>query len=183
MNFDRLTARKRDKMVLNGISCLPKWKYPGYNTIKQLKNQDEPIKVEISGYRNHETSRQASHTILKNRRQTEKDTNKGHYADITLKNKETGYKIVFYHHHNIVTENHELIRIDACGHHTSTTKERINAHLPTGFYLKQEDYEWMLKTPNGGHITFKSGMQINKKTGIVKYSDGKEAFVQTEVNQ
>lgn len=86
-------------------------------------------------------------------------TDKGAYRDVTIALDD---RIIHYYHQSpVVTELPDgSFKIDSCGYRTSTTKERINRYLPSGYYLYQEDYEWFLKTPDGER-EFTDGMRID----------------------
>lgn len=85
-------------------------------------------------------------------------TGKGAYRDVSIRDNDT---IVHYYHQSpVVVENGDLFRISSCGWKTSTTKERINRHLPRGFRVFQEDFEWYVETPEET-LEFKDGMKIN----------------------
>jgi hypothetical protein len=46
------------------------------------------------------------------------------------------------HGHTILTYLPEGIRVSSCGYKTHTTKERLNAFLPSGYNVCQKDFEW-----------------------------------------
>jgi len=76
-----------------------------------------------------------------------KTTDKGAYRDMTV---DLGDRVIHYYHQSpVVIEYPDCYRVSDCGWQTSTTKERINRHLPTGYYVRQIDFEWYLDTPNG----------------------------------
>jgi len=85
-------------------------------------------------------------------------TDKGAYRDVTVDY--GGATVHFYHQSAVVVKRGRTIRLDSHGYRTSTTKERINRHLPGGYRLYQEDYDWYLSTPDGDR-EFTDGMTIH----------------------
>ena len=69
-------------------------------------------------------------------------TSKGAYRDEAFEFE--GKIIIYYHQHAIIVKEGNKITLDSCRWRTSTTKERINRHLPNGWYLFQKNYEWFL---------------------------------------
>jgi len=97
------------------------------------------------------------------------DTDKGAYRDVTVEMPD-GRVVHFYHQSPVVVQQAGRYRLDSHGYRTSTTKERINRHLPRGIKVFQEDYEWYLKrydpsAPYGERDPtieeFTDGMEIN----------------------
>jgi len=86
-------------------------------------------------------------------------TDKGAYrnAIIEMPDNRTVY---IYHKTPIVTEKEGTYILNNGGWETSTTKERINRHIPSGYYVRQKDFTWYLETPNNEQIEFKNGMTI-----------------------
>jgi len=74
-------------------------------------------------------------------------------------------EVVYYHQNPVIIKSDNQIKISSCGHKTKTTKERINDHLPHGYYVRQEDYVWYLERPVGDRIEFYDGMVVNKNGG------------------
>lgn len=86
-----------------------------------------------------------------------KTTKKGAYRDVSIRLEDT---IVHYYHQSpIVVQNGDVYRLSSCGWKTSTTKERINRYLPSGYFVRQRDFEWYLETPEET-LDFKDGMEI-----------------------
>jgi hypothetical protein len=77
-----------------------------------------------------------------------KTTEKGAYRDVTVKmpGGRTVYFVYFYHQSPVVVEVDGRFRIDNFGYETSTTKQRINDYIPSGFTVYQQGGEWFLKT-------------------------------------
>lgn len=71
-------------------------------------------------------------------------TEKGAYRDETYV--VDGATVHYYHQSPVVVEVDGRYRLDNCGYQTSTTKDRINDHLPRGYHLIQRDFEWYIKT-------------------------------------
>jgi len=79
---------------------------------------------------------------------------------------------VSYHGHEIIRINKRGdMRLDSCGFQTSTTKERFNSLMPSGFYISQKDRVWYLQGPRsvgsaaaaGTSVIFQDGMVITAK--------------------
>lgn len=71
-----------------------------------------------------------------------------------------GNHYVFYHSTAVVIDLAEDgYRLANGGWKTSTTKERINEHLPSGYKLVQRDCDWYVET-NESRTQFRSGMTI-----------------------
>lgn len=86
-------------------------------------------------------------------------TDKGAYRDVGV-DLSDGRLVHFYHQSPVVVEYPDgRLRLSSCGHRTSTTKERINRHLPRGYFVRQEDFEWYLEGP-GGRVEFFDGMTV-----------------------
>jgi len=88
-----------------------------------------------------------------------KTTSKGAYRDVSVEMPDSRL-IHFYHQSPVVVEQSGLFRLDSCGWKTSTTKERINRHIPSGFFVRQIDFDWYVETPDGEGKEFKDGMII-----------------------
>lgn len=86
-------------------------------------------------------------------------TEKGAYRDVSVSL--SGSTVHFYHQSPVVIEYSDFYQLDSCGYRTSTTKERINRHIPFGYKVIQQDYEWYLETPDG-RTDFSDGMVIQK---------------------
>lgn len=68
---------------------------------------------------------------------------------------------VRYHATDVISYNAKTneYTLDSGGWDTNTTKKRINAYLPTGYYITQRKFEWYLQTP-AGEIKFVDNMKI-----------------------
>lgn len=88
-----------------------------------------------------------------------KTTPKGAYRDVSVDM--GGFTVHFYHQSPIVVEYDTFLRLSSCGYETATTKERINRYIPSGYFVRQEDFEWYLETPEG-RTRFTDGMIIQK---------------------
>lgn len=77
-------------------------------------------------------------------------TSKGAYRDVTAEMPD-GRTVHFYHQSPIVVKSPSgMYRASHYGYDTSsTTKERLNLYLPSGYHVYQEDYQWYLTTPEG----------------------------------
>lgn len=53
------------------------------------------------------------------------------------------------HGNAIASQIGNLLIITNCGWNTPTTKDRLNAILPNGYYIYQKKYQWILSTPQG----------------------------------
>ena len=72
------------------------------------------------------------------------DTDKGAYRDVSVRMPD-GREIHYYHQTAVVVEAPDgRLRLSSGGYRTSTTKERINRYLPSGYSVRQEDFEWYL---------------------------------------
>lgn len=86
-------------------------------------------------------------------------TRKGAYRDVSVQH--DGLVVHYYHQNPIAVELPDgRVRVSNCGHETRTTKQRLNGYLPTGFNLRQEDYEWILSTPTEGDVSWRNGMVL-----------------------
>jgi len=90
-------------------------------------------------------------------------TRKGAYRDVIVTFDDI--EVVYYHQNPVIIKSDTQIKISSCGHKTKTTKERINDHLPHGYYVRQEDYVWYLEKPNNTREEFYDGMTIDKNGG------------------
>lgn len=116
--------------------------------------------VEKDGYHQPNTQRRADF-----RCGCSKTTDKGAYRDVIVEYEDL--TIYFYHQHPVVVKTDEGdLSISSCGYHTRTTKQRINQHLPSGFRVYQEDFEWYLSTPEETR-DFKDGMTVGKEKRVV----------------
>lgn len=72
---------------------------------------------------------------------------------------------VRYHATTIVTfyEN-GVTEITSGGYRTSSTKERLNRYLPSGWRIFQKDYMWMLDTPVGTEEFSDNSVYIDDET-------------------
>lgn len=84
-------------------------------------------------------------------------TEKGAYRDISIRLEDT--TVHYYHQNPIVVQSGDVYRLSSCGWQTSTTKERINRYLPTGYRVYQDDFTWYLDTPEET-LEFRDGMEI-----------------------
>jgi len=83
----------------------------------------------------------------------------GNYRDVEVEFEDK--HIIFYHSTPIVVEYPDgSYRLSNGGWKTSTTKERINKHMPSGYRLVQRDYDWYIKHEDS-KTDFYSGMVIN----------------------
>jgi len=71
-----------------------------------------------------------------------------------------GATVHFYHQSAVVVRDGRTLRLDSHGYRTSTTKKRINRHLPAGYSVVQRDYDWYLETPDGRE-EFRDGMTVH----------------------
>lgn len=89
-------------------------------------------------------------------------TEKGAYRDVSVEMPDG--TVAHYYHQSpvvVVSEDGRRARVDSCGWKTSTTKERITSHLPPGWRVRQEDFEWYVITPDGEVLDFEDGMVLN----------------------
>jgi hypothetical protein len=75
-----------------------------------------------------------------------KTTDKGAYRDVVVEYESA--TVYYYHQSAVVIEYPDCYRVSSCGWQTSTTKERISRHLPTGYRVRQIDFDWYLETPD-----------------------------------
>lgn len=69
---------------------------------------------------------------------------------------------VRYHATDVISYNaHKQphFTLNSGGWLSKTTKERINAHLPAGYYVTQKNFEWTVHTPAGPR-EFVDGMEV-----------------------
>jgi len=73
-----------------------------------------------------------------------------------------GENIAITHHEtDIITyQPSGSVIIDTQGWHTSTTKDRLNNHLPIEFYIWQHDSVWYINKKNQPHLVFADGIRI-----------------------
>lgn len=76
----------------------------------------------------------------------------GYYGNQTIAVRLYGTVIVRYMESGV-------IQLATGGHHTKTTKQRINQLLPPGFSVGQKNYDWFLHTPEGTY-PFVEGMEF-----------------------
>lgn len=87
-------------------------------------------------------------------------TSKGAYRDVTVV-MEDGRTVHFYHQSPIAVEGVSgAYRFSHCGWDTSTTKQRLNRYLPSGYRVYQEDHDWYLSTPDG-EVEWNNPMYLN----------------------
>jgi hypothetical protein len=86
-------------------------------------------------------------------------TDKGAYRDVTVEMPD-GRTVHFYHQSPVAVEWRGAVRVDSCGYQTTTTKERINRHLPAGYSVIQRDFTWYLTKPDGSREEFRDGMTV-----------------------
>lgn len=89
-------------------------------------------------------------------------TDKGAYRDVSVSMPD-GRKIHYYHQSPVVVEDtvSGVYRLSSCGYRTATTKERINRYIPSGYFVRQEDFEWYLEKPDGSREPFHDGMILH----------------------
>lgn len=111
--------------------------------------------VEKDSYHQPDTGRRAT------RCGCSKTTRKGAYRDVTVE-LDDGRTVHYYHQTAVVVEHpNGSYTLNSGGYRTSTTKERINRHLPAGYRLIQRDFEWYVVDPDGDRIDFSDGMEID----------------------
>lgn len=89
-----------------------------------------------------------------------KTTDKGAYRDVSVEMPD-GRVIHYYHQSPVVVELPDgRLRLSSCGYRTATTKERINRHLPSGYFVRQRDFEWYLEMGNYT-VDFEDGMVVD----------------------
>ena len=91
------------------------------------------------------------------------DTAKGAYRDVSVAMPD-GRVIHYYHQSPVVIDLGDgRLRLDSCGYRTSTTKERINDHLPSGYYVTQQDFTWYLlrKDKSPAKTKFEDGVVVD----------------------
>lgn len=74
-----------------------------------------------------------------------KTTPKGAYRDMSVE-MDNGTIVHFYHQTPVVVEQNGTFKVNNGGYETSSTKERINRYLPSGFKVIQRDFVWYLET-------------------------------------
>lgn len=125
------------------------------NVTLNLMGFDEARKtgeiVDKSGYHQPDTGRTMMQSCG-----CEKTTEKGAYRDVTVEFGD-GSRIHFYHQTPVVVEFDGHYKLNSGGYQTSTTKERINRHIPSGYYVRQRDFVWYLETPEG-EVEFEDSM-------------------------
>lgn len=89
-----------------------------------------------------------------------KTTDKGAYRDVTVE-MPGGQTVHFYHQTPVVIVEDGEYTLNSGGYRTRTTKERINGYIPSGYYVRQEDFEWYVETPDGDRLDFADGMTIS----------------------
>lgn len=91
----------------------------------------------------------------------EKTTRNGAYRDVTVE-MDDGMVLHFYHQSPIVVEKGDTVRLSSCGWETSTTKERINRYVPSGYRVYQEDHDWYISRRDGDTMDFYDGVEITE---------------------
>jgi len=69
---------------------------------------------------------------------------------------------VRYHSTAVIESDCTTITLRSGGWRTATTKKRINAFLPEGYSVYQDNFEWFVRLPNGLAIDFEDGMKIDE---------------------
>lgn len=99
----------------------------------------------------------------------ENTTEKGAYRDVSV-DMPDGRTVHYYHQSPVVVADGPLYRLDSHGYKaerrhkepgSSTTKQRINRHTPSGFKVVRDDFKWFVKTPDGERVGFEDGMIVN----------------------
>jgi hypothetical protein len=93
------------------------------------------------------------------------DTDKGAYRDVTVR-LPNGRVAHFYHQSPVVVHRADMYHLSSHGHKTSTTKERINRYIPSGYCLFQRDFEWYLRPPEADSRTDDSVMDFSDRMTI-----------------
>jgi len=91
-----------------------------------------------------------------------KTTEKGAYRDVTVELPD-GSIVHYYHQSPVVVRDGQQYRLDNHGYKTSTTKERINRHIPSGYSVVQRDFTWYVETPDGDRLEFENGMVLDTR--------------------
>jgi hypothetical protein len=88
----------------------------------------------------------------------ELETEKGAYRDVIVE--AFGTTIVYLHQHPIVLKDESVVELYSRGYETTTTKQRLNEHTPSGYKVIQRDFDWYVSTPDG-RDEFEEGYQIH----------------------
>ena len=71
---------------------------------------------------------------------------------------------VKYHYTNVVTFDDSEIQLQSGGHHTATTKRRMNqtsSQFPLGYKVSQRNYQWYI-TYKGSEQLYTDGMILDR---------------------
>jgi len=113
---------------------------------------DRGTVVDRSGYHQPDTGPRG-----RRRCGCDRTTSKGAYRDVTVDG--DGDRVWFYHQTPVVCRMSDgTYRVDHGGYTTSTTKQRINEHTPSGFRVVQRDFDWYVDLPDGERVPFERGM-------------------------
>ena len=77
-----------------------------------------------------------------------------------------------YHQTRVVSVGRDSFRLYTGGHATVTTKARMNAVLPLGWRVYQEQFDWYLRLPTGHSVRFAEWVNVRK--GV---RDGADVFI------
>jgi len=88
-----------------------------------------------------------------------KPTNVKKIAKNTLEIIKDNVRIIRYYDTNILTFKNNTITLNSGGWETSSTKRRINEHLPSDVYIFTKNYEWFINIKNK-IMPFMDGMKI-----------------------
>jgi hypothetical protein len=87
-------------------------------------------------------------------------TENGAYRDTVVK-MDNGDVLHFYHQNHIATEHTDgSVTVWNRGYETSTTKERLNRIVPSGYYIRQDDFVWYVEPPEGERYEFTNGVTL-----------------------
>lgn len=86
-------------------------------------------------------------------------TEKGAYRDTVVEIDDK--TLHFYHQNHIATKHSDgSVTVWNRGYETSTTKERLNRIIPSGYYIRQEDFVWYVEPPEGDRYEFEGGTTL-----------------------
>lgn len=72
-----------------------------------------------------------------------------------------GKKAIRFHNTDILTFDNGFVTLDNGGWKTKTTKERINAYLPSPYWIEQKNYEWYVHIgENGEKLPYNNGIKL-----------------------